>query len=74
MLVNDVILYREIRELVEWVVSEPMIVYYIQSFCDVMWPQGKLAPAAPARTDAVSFPVLLHCYQLPSQPPSQGIH
>ncbi|CAB4026229.1 sorting nexin-25-like, partial [Paramuricea clavata] len=43
---------REIRELVEWVVSEPMIVYYIQSFCDVMWPQGKLAPAAPVRTDA----------------------
>ena len=54
-----VILCREIRELVEWVVSEPMIVYYIQSFCDVMWPQGKLAPAAPVRTDAVSHLTLL---------------
>ena len=56
----DFSICREIRELVEWVVSEPMIVYYIQSFCDVMWPQGKLAPAAPVRTDAVSFLILLH--------------
>jgi hypothetical protein len=54
---------REIRELVEWVVSEAMLVYYIQSFCDVMWPQGKLAPSAPVRTDAVSFLQRLKWYQ-----------
>uniref|UniRef100_H2YU39 PX domain-containing protein n=1 Tax=Ciona savignyi TaxID=51511 RepID=H2YU39_CIOSA len=42
---------RQIRETSGWLCSEPMLVTYLQSFLDSMWPGGKLAPTQPMRTD-----------------------
>nr|CAB3266459.1 sorting nexin-25 [Phallusia mammillata] len=42
---------RQVRETSEWLVSEPMMVWYLQMFIDSMWPGGKLAEAAPQRTE-----------------------
>nr|XP_006816541.1 PREDICTED: sorting nexin-25-like [Saccoglossus kowalevskii] len=36
---------KQIREGVDWVVSEPMLIYYINYFRDAMWPNGE--PALP---------------------------
>ncbi|XP_033631880.1 sorting nexin-25-like isoform X1 [Asterias rubens] len=38
---------KQLRETVEWFVSEPMIIYYIRMLQDSIWPKGKLAPAQP---------------------------
>ena len=46
-------LFRHLREFVNWLVSEPMIIYYIDNFKLSMWPKGKLAPYPPERTDLV---------------------
>ncbi|CAH1265099.1 SNX25 [Branchiostoma lanceolatum] len=42
---------KQVRESVEWLFSEPMLVYYIHLLRDSLWPGGKLAPAAPDRTE-----------------------
>ncbi|EDO37987.1 predicted protein, partial [Nematostella vectensis] len=42
---------KEIQEMLEWLVSESMIVYYIHTFRDSLWPGGQLAKTAPIRTD-----------------------
>ncbi|XP_032234354.2 sorting nexin-25 [Nematostella vectensis] len=42
---------KEIQEMLEWLVSESMIVYYIHTFRDSLWPAGQLAKTAPIRTD-----------------------
>jgi sorting nexin-25 len=34
---------RQFRETVDWICSEPMLIYYLQQFCDAYWPDGKLA-------------------------------
>ncbi|XP_065058443.1 sorting nexin-25-like [Rhopilema esculentum] len=41
---------RHVREFVEWLVSESMLIYYINNFKDSFWPGGKLAPPYPERT------------------------
>ncbi|XP_038063088.1 sorting nexin-25-like [Patiria miniata] len=38
---------KQLRETVEWIVSEPMIIYYIRTLQESVWPKGKLAPAWP---------------------------
>ncbi|XP_022086183.1 sorting nexin-25-like isoform X2 [Acanthaster planci] len=38
---------KQLRETVEWIVSEPMIIYYIRTLQETIWPKGKLAPAQP---------------------------
>ncbi|XP_065670461.1 sorting nexin-25 isoform X2 [Hydra vulgaris] len=42
---------RHLREFVGWLLSEPMLIYYIDNFKQSMWPKGKLAPYPPPRTD-----------------------
>lgn len=37
-------LTRQIRDTVNWIFSEQMLVYYINLFRDAFWPNGKLAP------------------------------
>lgn len=37
-------LKRQIRDTVNWIFSEQMLVYYINLFRDAFWPNGKLAP------------------------------
>ncbi|XP_057312986.1 sorting nexin-25-like [Hydractinia symbiolongicarpus] len=42
---------RHLREFISWLVSEPMMIYYIDNFKQSMWPKGILAPYPPPRTD-----------------------
>ena len=37
----------------EWLVSELMLIYYIDNFKNSFWPGGRLAPPYPERTDLV---------------------
>ena len=46
---------REIHRMVEWLVSESMVIYYIHLFRDSTWPGGELAKPAALRTEAVSI-------------------
>jgi len=46
-------LSREIHRMVEWLVSESMVTYYIHLFRDSTWPGGELAKPATLRTEAV---------------------
>ena len=39
--------------MVEWLVSESMVTYYIHLFRDSTWPGGELAKPAALRTEAV---------------------
>ncbi|CAL1295036.1 unnamed protein product [Larinioides sclopetarius] len=41
---------RQLRETVGCILSEPMLLYYLQMFRDTMWPSGELAPKAEDRT------------------------
>ncbi|XP_054719847.1 sorting nexin-25-like [Uloborus diversus] len=41
---------RQLRETVSWILSEPMLLYYLQLFRDTMWPSGQLADPAEERT------------------------
>ena len=58
--------YRHLRDFVSWLSSEPMWIYYIDSFKHSMWPKGKLAPYPPPRTDLVnlSWAFILFCLQI----------
>ena len=41
--------------MVEWLVSESMVMYYIHLFRDSTWPGGELAKPAAQRTEVVSI-------------------
>lgn len=42
---------RELQEFTNWVVSEPMLIFYLETFQNAMWPDGKPAPPVPTRSD-----------------------
>ncbi|XP_053559859.1 sorting nexin-25 [Bombina bombina] len=42
---------KQIRDTVNWIFSEQMLVYYINVFRDAFWPNGKLAPSKTSRTE-----------------------
>ena len=44
-------LCRQLRETVDWIFSESMIIYYITLFKNSMWPNGKLGESPPNKTD-----------------------
>lgn len=41
---------KQIRDTVNWIFSEPMLVYYINVFRDAFWPNGKLASSTKPRS------------------------
>ncbi|XP_024918961.1 sorting nexin-25 [Cynoglossus semilaevis] len=43
---------KQIRDTVNWIFSEQMLVCYISAFRDTFWPDGKLAPHIKVRTDS----------------------
>lgn len=43
---------RQIRDTVNWIFCEQMLVCYISVFRDTFWPNGKLAPHVKVRTDS----------------------
>lgn len=43
--------FRQIRETVGWLTSEPMLVYYLKFWKGFFWPGGDLAPTSPVRDD-----------------------
>ncbi|XP_051025681.1 sorting nexin-25 [Acomys russatus] len=45
---------KQIRDTVNWIFSEPMLVYYVNAFRDAFWPNGKLAPPTRIRSEAQS--------------------
>ncbi|XP_031799585.1 sorting nexin-25 isoform X3 [Sarcophilus harrisii] len=45
---------KQIRDTINWIFSEPMLVYYINVFRDAFWPNGKLAPPMPPRSEEQS--------------------
>ncbi|GAB1293139.1 Sorting nexin-25 [Apodemus speciosus] len=45
---------KQIRDTVNWIFSEQMLVYYISAFRDAFWPNGKLAPPTRVRSEAQS--------------------
>nr|XP_021506428.1 sorting nexin-25 [Meriones unguiculatus] len=45
---------KQIRDTVNWIFSEQMLVYYINAFRDAFWPNGKLAPPTRIRSEAQS--------------------
>ncbi|KAK2114953.1 sorting nexin 25 [Saguinus oedipus] len=44
------LIIRQIRDTVNWIFSEQMLVYYISIFRDAFWPDGKLAPPTTIRS------------------------
>lgn len=44
-------LSRQLRETFDWIFSESMLIYYIRSFQESMWPDGHLAESLPARSE-----------------------
>ena len=42
---------RELHEFMSWIVSEPMLIFYLETFRDAMWPGGQPAPPTPTRSD-----------------------
>lgn len=42
---------REMQDFMMWVSSEPMLVYYLETFQESMWPSGKPGPPPPVRSD-----------------------
>uniref|UniRef100_A0A8C3VT08 Sorting nexin 25 n=1 Tax=Catagonus wagneri TaxID=51154 RepID=A0A8C3VT08_9CETA len=45
---------KQIRDTVNWIFSEQMLVYYIGLFRDAFWPNGKLAPPTTIRNEEQS--------------------
>ena len=44
-------LHRSMQETLNWVASEPMLIFYLELFRDSMWPNGQPAPPSPIRSD-----------------------
>ena len=42
---------REVQDTMNWVFSEPMLIFYLETFRDAMWPGGKPPPPASPRSD-----------------------
>jgi sorting nexin-25 len=42
---------REVQDKLNWVFSEPMLIFYLETFKNGMWPGGTPAPPAPTRSD-----------------------
>ena len=42
---------REVQDTLNWVFSEPMLLFYLETFRNGMWPGGEPAPPAPTRSD-----------------------
>lgn len=42
---------KQVREWVAWIVSEPMLVYFLDTFRESMWPGGERATSALAKTE-----------------------
>lgn len=42
---------KQLRETVDWIFSESMVIYYIRLFKDSQWPDGKLAESLPSQSD-----------------------
>ncbi|XP_037666626.1 sorting nexin-25-like [Choloepus didactylus] len=45
---------KQIRDTVNWIFSEQMLVYYITIFRDAFWPNGELAPPTAVRSEEQS--------------------
>ncbi|XP_066488460.1 sorting nexin-25 [Tiliqua scincoides] len=45
---------KQIRDTVNWIFSEPMLVYYINVFRDAFWPNGKLSSSTKLRSEEQS--------------------
>ena len=43
--------HRQLRETVDWIFSEPIIIYYIRNLKESLWPNGVLAEEGPIHTD-----------------------
>ena len=41
----------ELQDFMKWVVSEPMLVYYVETFQESMWPNGEPGKPPPVRSD-----------------------
>lgn len=49
---STLLYFRQIRDTVNWIFCEQMLVCYISVFRDTFWPNGKLAPHVKVRTDS----------------------
>lgn len=43
--------FRQLKATVDWLVSEQMLVYYIQTFKDSLWPEGQWVRSSFSRND-----------------------
>ena len=44
-------LHRSVQESINWMVSEPMLIFYLETFRDATWPDGQSPPSSPIRSD-----------------------
>ena len=44
-------IHRSVQESINWLVSEPMLTFYLETFRDSLWPNGQPAPPSPIRSD-----------------------
>lgn len=51
-LTSSILYFRQIRDTVNWIFCEQMLVCYISVFRDTFWPNGKLAPHVKVRSDS----------------------
>ena len=42
---------REMQDMLNWVFSEPLLIFYLETFKESMWPGGKPAPPGATRSD-----------------------
>lgn len=42
---------REVQDTLNWLFSEPMLMFYLDTFKNSLWPDGKPGPPAPTRSD-----------------------
>ena len=42
---------REVQDTLNWLFSEPMLIFYLDTFKNSLWPDGKPSPPAPTRSD-----------------------
>ena len=42
---------KELQDFATWVLSEPMLIYYLETFKESLWPNGEPAPPPPVRSD-----------------------
>jgi sorting nexin-25 len=55
--------YRQVRDTVAWMFSEPMLHYYIQLLTKSWWPNGKLVTDVPIRMDEEKLKTRLEARQ-----------